>query len=789
MAETPNPEPRDVHLPEPAVPERAAAASADAVRLALRVEEFERRLKARTQELETEIRSKERLRARVTELTKRADELQETAAALHREAVSATALSRELDETLRVASEARRQLGDALAAERGRREAAEAGFAEIRSHVDALRASEARAEAALAAAVPAASEERRQLAEALAAERVRREAAEKDLAASRASVEELRASEARAQSTLAEAAEARVRTETSARELAALETEHKRRDSELKDARLHVQALRQKTEGHETHIESLRAEVESARVQAADRAEMEARALRAEAAAAQVVARAKEFAVESAAARAALEKANVERAEERGGLEAELRAVRAKSREVLENAEAIRREGVEAFESSREMKIRMELEEDKRRREHDDARRTGSARANSDHDELEALKGELRDRAERESRELRDALEAERSRLYQDLDAERRAHEAAPPAGESSEDRIRRLHAESDERREGIAREVRQYIAPEPKPAPSAPPAPAPAPSPAADEAPRVPAPPAARLAMSDPSLREPWQTKDEMKFAVWIAVVRHQFFNVDFVVSRAVVYVALTAAVIGTITVTEEIGTYVFYNNTDLTYGFLIAISMGVGSLTGKIKELLDHAVDHFIFRDRANQREALDLIAGYILDAETFDDVYRALLQDAAYALKLSFGGILARQPDGSYELAANFDWPADCVIRLGPSDELTRAITRTRGALTFSGKDTRMIQQSFPNEKVTFAAPLFYGRIVAGIVVYGHNVSGLDLDPDEREHLVRVVSHASIALNAIELAKLRAAVESAGVASPELTSELSGQLPGTG
>jgi len=270
---------------------------------------------------------------------------------------------------------------------------------------------------------------------------------------------------------------------------------------------------------------------------------------------------------------------------------------------------------------------------------------------------------------------------------------------------------------------------------------------------------------------------------------AVWIAVVRHQFFNVDFVVSRAVVYVALTAAVIGTITVTEEIGTYVFYNNTDLTYGFLIAISMGVGSLTGKIKELLDHAVDHFIFRDRANQREALDLIAGYILDAETFDDVYRALLQDAAYALKLSFGGILARQPDGSYELAANFDWPADCVIRLGPSDELTRAITRTRGALTFSGKDTRMIQQSFPNEKVTFAAPLFYGRIVAGIVVYGHNVSGLDLDPDEREHLVRVVSHASIALNAIELAKLRAAVESAGVASPELTSELSGQLPGTG
>jgi hypothetical protein len=269
----------------------------------------------------------------------------------------------------------------------------------------------------------------------------------------------------------------------------------------------------------------------------------------------------------------------------------------------------------------------------------------------------------------------------------------------------------------------------------------------------------------------------------------VWIAVIRHQFFNVDFVVSRAVVYVALTAAVIGTITVTEEIGTYIFYNNTDLTYGVLIAISMGVGSLTGKIKELLDRAVDRFIFHDRRNQREALDLIAGYVLDAETFEDVYRALLQDAPHALKLAFGGVLARQPDGSYALAQSCDWPPDCVIQLGPSDEMTQAITRTRGALTFSGKDTRLIQESFPGERLTFAAPLFYGRTVSGIVVYGHNVSGLDLDPDEREQLVRVVAHASIALNAIELAKLHKLATQAGIVPRELEDEISAPLPGTG
>jgi hypothetical protein len=256
----------------------------------------------------------------------------------------------------------------------------------------------------------------------------------------------------------------------------------------------------------------------------------------------------------------------------------------------------------------------------------------------------------------------------------------------------------------------------------------------------------------------------------------IWIAVVRHQFFNVDFVVSRAVVYAALTAGVFGVISLFEEIGTYLFYQNADFAYIVFSAITLGIGMVTGRLVNVLSSIVDRFIFRDRRAQRQALEFIAGYILDAETVDDVYRALLQDAPHALKLSFGGILGRQPDGSYVLAQQNNWPADFSIRLAPDAAITRAITRTRGALNFSGKDTRLIQQSFPNERLTFAAPIFFDRTVSGIVVYGHNVSGLDLDPEEREHLVRVVAHASIALNTIELNRYRAANTPAPLPSPE-------------
>ncbi|GAC1300757.1 MAG: hypothetical protein NVSMB19_07810 [Vulcanimicrobiaceae bacterium] len=253
----------------------------------------------------------------------------------------------------------------------------------------------------------------------------------------------------------------------------------------------------------------------------------------------------------------------------------------------------------------------------------------------------------------------------------------------------------------------------------------------------------------------------------------VWIAVVRDRLFNVDFVVSRAVVYVALTAGVIGTIAIVEEVGTLIFYYQSDLSYGFLVAISIVIGAFTGRLRKPIEKFVDRFIFRERRAQRKALELIAGYILDAETVEDVYRALLEDATHALGLSFAGILVRNVDGGFSLDRGYGWPVECVVRLKPTDGLIAAIARSRSALTFSGKETTLIERALPGERLTFAAPLFFDRSVTAIVVYGRNVSGLDLDPEEREQLVRVVAHASIALGAIELAKLRALARTASPA----------------
>ena len=245
----------------------------------------------------------------------------------------------------------------------------------------------------------------------------------------------------------------------------------------------------------------------------------------------------------------------------------------------------------------------------------------------------------------------------------------------------------------------------------------------------------------------------------------VWVAVIKHHFFDIDFVVSRALVYTAITAAVLGIVGSSEELLTYLFYNNTDLAYGIIIACSLGIGACFGKIKTFLDKFVDRFIFRERREQRRTLERAAANLLDAQEVDTVWSVLLHDVPSILDLSFSGIMVRTERGGYHLGHQWQWPPECVRELSPDHPLTIDIDKARGVLSPDAVRSTMIKTLFPNDRLTYAAPLYFDRAVAAIVLYGHSVSGLDIDPDERAVLARVMANASIALSAIELARFRA------------------------
>jgi hypothetical protein len=246
----------------------------------------------------------------------------------------------------------------------------------------------------------------------------------------------------------------------------------------------------------------------------------------------------------------------------------------------------------------------------------------------------------------------------------------------------------------------------------------------------------------------------------------VWIAVVRHHLFDVDFVVSRALVYSAITAAVLGVVGASEELITYAFYNNTDLAYGFTILVSLVMGATFGRVKTWLDRFVDRFIFRERREQQQTLERIAANILDADDEPTVLRFLLHDVPSILDLTFSGIMTRQADGSYRLVHAAQWPDHCIDCLGEDDPFIAEIRRRRNVVSDATIHSVAVRSLFPSAPLAFVAPLFVDREIAAIVLYGRSVSGLDLDPEERLSLVRLMSNASIALASIELATYRPA-----------------------
>ena len=175
---------------------------------------------------------------------------------------------------------------------------------------------------------------------------------------------------------------------------------------------------------------------------------------------------------------------------------------------------------------------------------------------------------------------------------------------------------------------------------------------------------------------------------------AVWIAVVRHRFFNVDFVVSRGMVFVALSAAFVGVIAgVVEELLNYVFIYNSNLAYVAITVVSTSTGCCSLQDRRFRRPAGRPLHLPRPATSASALEFIGGYILDAETTEDVYRALLQDAAARAQAD----LRRHPHPARrrqlparrepELAARLE------VRLAASDELIRSISASRGALSFS------------------------------------------------------------------------------------------------
>jgi hypothetical protein len=250
---------------------------------------------------------------------------------------------------------------------------------------------------------------------------------------------------------------------------------------------------------------------------------------------------------------------------------------------------------------------------------------------------------------------------------------------------------------------------------------------------------------------------------------AVAYAVVRRRVFDIEFAISRALVYAAITTLVAGSFLLLDWFMSKQFAE-TRFTLTAEIILALAIGSWLNMLHRNVDRFVDSTLFRQRHLAEQRLAKAAAAVLRAESPEVVDRFLIHEPVRALDLTSAAIFHRDAAGTHFVRE---------MALGWSRAEARELTSQYPLvlhLLAEGEPVRLADVVWPSEEsathvgdAVLAMPVLLRDELVAIVLYGPHRNGADIDPDEIRGVTLLVERAGAAYDHIEARTLRAQVES--------------------
>ena len=246
---------------------------------------------------------------------------------------------------------------------------------------------------------------------------------------------------------------------------------------------------------------------------------------------------------------------------------------------------------------------------------------------------------------------------------------------------------------------------------------------------------------------------------------AVAYAVIRRRVFDVQFAISRALVYGALTSLVAGTFLLVDWFMTRQFAL-TRLTLSAEIAFALVLGSSLNALHGSVDRFVDGVFFRQRHFAERRLAKAAAALARVESIGSVDQFVVHEPVQALGLTSGALFRRNEHGSYLRRIETGWTAADVREFGAHDPLVLHLSTENGPVRLSevtwGSRTPRLANS------VLVAPVLLRDQIVAIALYGPHTTGADIDPDEQKAIAPLLERAGAAYDHIDANALRAKVE---------------------
>jgi len=240
-------------------------------------------------------------------------------------------------------------------------------------------------------------------------------------------------------------------------------------------------------------------------------------------------------------------------------------------------------------------------------------------------------------------------------------------------------------------------------------------------------------------------------------------AVIHHHVIDVSFVVSRAVVYTALTAVFVAIFALIDfEIGQQI--STTGIAQAMQVVVSIGLAFWLNAMLNRINNFVDSKLFRRRHLAEKQLSRIARALPHAQSPEAVDRMLVDEPVAALDLASAALFKTAEDGRAVLERHRGWPETCPSSLDADDSLVLQLTADQTPLDLREIRWHRLDLPTATARPLLALPVTVRRRLAAIVLYSGHVGGEALDPTEQRFVSALAVGASAAYDHLEAEFLR-------------------------
>jgi two-component system NarL family sensor kinase len=196
---------------------------------------------------------------------------------------------------------------------------------------------------------------------------------------------------------------------------------------------------------------------------------------------------------------------------------------------------------------------------------------------------------------------------------------------------------------------------------------------------------------------------------------AAAIAILRHRLYDIDLIINRSLVYIALTIGVAALYGLVVGALGVLFQASSNL---FVSLLATGLAAiLVQPMRDGLQHLVNHLMYGERDDPYAVLSSLSRRLEGSLSPEATLPAVVETVAQALKLPYVAIALKQ-EGSFKIAASYGLAGETLVQL---------------PLTFQGETVGQLRLSTrsPNEPFTPGEQRLLRDIARSIGVTAHSI----------------------------------------------------------